>query len=94
VTPPTVYLLHFSAPLAHARHYIGMSPTDADKRIERHANGTSDARLMQVIHDLGITFEVSKTWTFKTAKQAYVAERKLKAKKGAPRLCPICKGAA
>jgi predicted GIY-YIG superfamily endonuclease len=78
-----VYLLHFSQPLAHARHYLG-STANLDQRLDEHRNGQG-ARLMEVICDAGIGFQLARTWTGDRK-----LERKLKRRKNAPRLCPVC----
>lgn len=82
-----VYLLHFSRKYHHAQHYIGWAKK-VKKRVEHHRNGTG-ARLMQVIVQAGIDFEVAREWddgdkTF---------ERRLKKQKKASKLCPICRAA-
>jgi predicted GIY-YIG superfamily endonuclease len=79
----TVYLLHFSRPLHHARHYLG-STSDLDQRLNEHRSGQG-ARLLEVITDLGISFELARTWEGDRK-----PERRLKNRHNAPRLCPIC----
>ncbi|HEY4690009.1 MAG TPA: GIY-YIG nuclease family protein [Anaerolineae bacterium] len=79
----TVYLLHFSRPYKHARHYMG-SASNLEARLQHHRAG-SGARLIQVILEAGLDFVVSRTWP--GDKQA---ERRLKNQKNSPRLCPIC----
>jgi predicted GIY-YIG superfamily endonuclease len=83
VQTSTVYLLHFSTPLYHARHYLG-STSNLDQRLDEHRRGQG-ARLLEVITELGIGFEVARTWTGDRK-----LERTLKARKNAPRLCPVC----
>ena len=78
------YLLHFVTPYRHARHYLGSSD-DLAKRLAQHRNGTG-ARLMEVVHDAGISFVVARTWV-----GGKNLERQLKAQKHGPRLCPICR---
>jgi predicted GIY-YIG superfamily endonuclease len=79
----TIYLLHFNRPYKHAAHYIGYT-RDLSARLESHANGTG-ARLVEVITQAGITFQLARTWqgTRKT-------ERSLKNRGGAKRICPLC----
>jgi predicted GIY-YIG superfamily endonuclease len=79
----TIYLLHFSEPYKHAAHYLGFS-TDLQNRLAEHSNGTG-ARLMEVIKQAGLSFQLARTWqgTRKT-------ERSLKNRKATPRLCPVC----
>lgn len=79
-----VYLLHFSSPYKHARHYTGFA-NNLSARLIHHANGTG-ARLTQVVKAAGLDWEVARIWeggdkTF---------ERRLKNRKNAPKLCPIC----
>ncbi len=83
-TKRVVYLLHFSRPLAHAKHYLG-SAKNLDERLAEHQQGRG-ARLMQVILELGITFSCVRTW-----KGGRKVERKLKSFKKATALCPLCR---
>lgn len=83
----TVYLLHFSRRYHHAGHYMGFTK-DVDERIERHRKGDG-ARLIEVITAAGIDFQVARTWKGNRA-----LERRLKRRKCAPKLCPICRAAA
>lgn len=94
--PGSVYLLHFDQPYqgrrrnAHARrvqvvsHYIGFTQYDIEVRLDDHASGRG-ARLMQVIAEAGITFQLARVWQ---AGRAF--ERRLKNRKRARKLCPIC----
>lgn len=82
----TVYLIHFLTPLAHARHYLGYTQAESvDQRMERHLNGTG-ARLLQVARERGVKFEIVRTWEG----EGRTFERKLKNRKNAPKLCPVC----
>lgn len=84
----TVYLLHFSTNYHHARHYVGyVNGKNVNSRIARHKAGTG-ARLIEVITQAGIDFELARTWEGDRN-----FERKLKKRKNAPKLCPICCGA-
>lgn len=86
----TVYLIHFDAPLKHARHYIGYTALESlDMRINRHKSGNG-ARILAACNQQGITWKVAKTWEFENAMTARNFEQKLKRQKHAPRLCPIC----
>jgi predicted GIY-YIG superfamily endonuclease len=78
----TVYLLHFTSPYRHARHYRGWT-ADLDARLAQHRAGQG-ARLMTVIRDAGIGFVVAKTEPGTRAR-----ERQLK-QRGAGRDCPVC----
>ncbi len=81
----TVYLLHFSRPHHHARHYLGITD-DLKSRLKQHRKGRG-ARLLAVIASHGISFTLARTWQGDKA-----LERRLKNRKASPRLCPICKG--
>ena len=81
-----VYLLHFERPHAHARHYLGYSD-DIPSRLKAHKAGRG-ARLIEVIVGTGNSFVLARTWPGATRTD----ERRLKNRKGSPRLCPICTG--
>src|SRR5262245_43305093 len=80
----TIYLLHFSEPYKHAKLYVGFTE-DLAARLEAHATGQG-ARLMEVITQAGISFQLARTWT-----GSREDERRIKNRKEAPRLCPVCK---
>ena len=85
-----VYLLHFSAPLGNerhqAQHYIGSAPDSRlQTRIAEHQRGAG-ARITQVAVERGIGLEVVRTWP-----GGRQEERRLKNRKAAPRLCPVCR---
>ncbi|HUV88168.1 MAG TPA: endonuclease [Anaerolineae bacterium] len=79
-----VYLLHFQEPYKHARHYLGFCK-DLTARLEQHRNGTG-ARLLSVVQAAGISWIVARTWD-----GGRDLERRLKARKNSPKLCPICR---
>ena len=84
--PGTVYLLHFREPYQHAKHYTGWaSPGHLATRLGQHERGQG-ARLMAVIKDAGIGFELARTWPGGRAR-----ERQIKNTGGASRHCPVCK---
>ena len=82
-----VYLLHFERPIAPGRHtaqhYIGFA-ADLAARIQEH-NTVHGARLTQVARERGIRFKVARLWLGDRG-----LERRLKDRKEAPQLCPIC----
>lgn len=90
-----VYLLHLDTPMSEgpdprtgkerfARHYIGKAK-NLDERLQEHISGQG-ARMLQVARQRGITWKLARTW------EGYSdEERKLKARKNAPKLCPICR---
>ena len=80
----TIYLLHFSKPYKHARHYLGFT-FNLSARLEAHSKGTG-ARLLEVITLAGIAFELARTW-----QGTRNDERKIKNQKNTPRLCPMCR---
>lgn len=93
-----VYLLHFDTPLSQGpdprtgkerlcRHYMGYTD-DLETRLDEHFNG-SGARLMQVLKERGITFQLARTWA-----GGRKVERRLKNQKHSPRLCPVCRDSA
>lgn len=84
---PTVYLLHFVRPLHHARHYLGYTD-DLESRLRRHEAGDG-AKLIAAVNRAGIPFVLARTWEGDRQ-----LERRLKRRKGAPRLCPICRAEA
>ena len=79
----TIYLLHFSAPFKHAKHYMGWT-TNLEQRLKAHGTGNG-SRLVEVITEAGLSFELVRTW-----EGTRNDERKLKNGKRGPRLCPIC----
>jgi predicted GIY-YIG superfamily endonuclease len=79
----TIYLLHFSQPYKHAAHYLGFT-TNLKARLEAHSKGTG-ARLLEVITQAGITFNLARTW-----KGTRKGERRIKNRGGAARICPVC----
>lgn len=79
-----VYILHFDSAYHHARHYVGYTK-DIDQRLAQHKAGRG-ARLMQVITEAGIGFQVAKIWKSKTRK----FERYIKNSHNTARFCPIC----
>lgn len=86
-----VYLLHFAQPISPGKHtcqhYLGTCE-DLAARIQQHERGGSlAARLTQVAHERGIAFTVARVW-----QGGRELERRLKRRKGSPRLCPICAG--
>ena len=84
----TIYLLHFSMPYHHAKHYLGWTEGPVEERLACHSAGQG-ARLMEVITEAGLTFELVRTWEG-TRKW----ERQLKNRHEAPRLCPLCQAQA
>jgi predicted GIY-YIG superfamily endonuclease len=81
--PGTCYLLHFSEPYQHARHYSGTA-ADLQARLAEHEAGRG-SRLLQVAKAAGITWTLARTWP-----GGRTRERQLKNQGGASRRCPEC----
>ena len=81
----TVYLMHLDRPLAHSQHYIGWS-TNPDKREEEHQAGQGSA-FLKAAKQNGINFEIVRQWH----NEDRHFERKLKNRKNARDLCPVCR---
>jgi predicted GIY-YIG superfamily endonuclease len=93
--PGTCYLLHFTEPYAGTpartgnkpqivSHYLGLAPVSLGRRLAAHRSGNG-ARLIAVISAAGIGWELARTWP-----PAPGLERRLKKRKKARELCPIC----
>jgi hypothetical protein len=78
-----VYLLHFTRPYQHARHYLGTT-TDLAGRLAQHELGAG-ARLLLVVLAAGIEWRLARLWPGGRAR-----ERSLKVQGGASRRCPLC----
>lgn len=87
----TAYLVHFSRPLRHARHYIGVTTRvdDIEARLAEHRAGRG-ARICAVAVAEGIDLVLARTWP----NVPWRYEVRLKAQGGASRLCPLCKSLA
>ena len=93
-----VYLLHFQKPFTGEKrnpnakrvqtvqHYIGYTE-NLEQRIDAHWRGNG-SRLVEVVRNNGIGFVVARTWEGATRAD----ERRLKNRKNAAQLCPICCG--
>ena len=84
----TVYLLHFSVSYRHAAHYLGWTPGPLEDRLRIHQCGQG-ARLVEVVCNAGITFELARVWPGGTRTQ----ERARKNAGGLGQYCPLCKAA-
>ena len=83
----TVYLLHFDRPLKHAQHYLGWAKDHMD-RVNTHMGGRG-AKIVAAAVAAGIQAELVRTWPNRDRG----FERKLKNRKNARGLCPVCKPA-
>ena len=78
-----IYLLCFTEPYRHARHYVGWTEDLLD-RLDRHAAGHG-ARLIEVITQAGIGFTL-----VRICEGTRTTERAIKNAGGAVRYCPAC----
>lgn len=81
-----VYLIHFSTPYKQAQHYLGYTHCDLDERIAAHRENRG-ARLLQVVNDAGIAWEVVRVWMGAGRE----VEQKYKRAQHNKRLCPVCR---
>lgn len=85
----TIYLIHLDHPIHHAQHYIGFT-SDLPTRIKTHRSGNG-AKLLKHANELGILYRVVRTWRGgQWVNGARRAEKNLKARKNARKICPIC----
>ena len=82
-----VYLIHARDKLHHAQHYIGYAECDVNKRLKRHRSGDG-AKLLKAMNEAGIEYDVARVWEHGDRN----FERKLKNRKNARALCPVCNG--
>lgn len=78
-----VYLIHFSQPLGHARHYIGTTRVYAS-RMRAHKAGRG-ASILRACNERGVNWRVVRKWYGSRKK-----EKQLKARKDSASLCPVC----
>lgn len=85
-----VYLIHFHRPISPdspSQHYIGYAD-NLESRISYHHKGQSKVRLFEVAKEREIGFDVVYVW--ENVDKAF--ERKLKRRKNARKMCPVCRG--
>lgn len=85
-----VYLLHFTKPLAHARHYCGYTPGLVADRLKLHEAGQGANICKHAVLN-GAELRLARTWNFNTWQEAREFERKLKRTHHLGRYCPLCK---
>lgn len=92
--PSIVYLLHFDRPIGTARHsaqhYIGFvaDSRQLDRRLKQHEQGRGAAITAAAVAQ-GIKLQLADWW-----RGSRWLERKLKNRKNARYLCPICRARA
>lgn len=89
----TVYLLHFSEPYHHARHYVGWTTNQqgrtpieiAQDRLDEHLDGLGSP-LVRAVHNRGILVVVARVW----ANQTRGFERRIHNLRPKRIVCPLC----
>lgn len=90
--PGRIYLLHFTQPYKHARHYIGVTSLTVAARMARHRTGAGATLLRRLLRDGG-DFVVADVWEADSMREAFAEERRLKRLGGGARSCSICAAA-
>jgi predicted GIY-YIG superfamily endonuclease len=80
-----VYILHFSQPFKHARHYTGLT-TNLPHRMAQHRY-CPPRGLMKAIKAAGISFTLTRVFEGGDRSLEYHLKH---AYKKAPQLCPLC----
>lgn len=82
-----VYLLHFSKPYKHCRHYLGLTKdmNELRRRIRDHRSGNGTGLTRAAVEN-GITLILAQVWPDGDRE----FEVKMKKQLGASRFCPIC----
>lgn len=89
MSAPVTYLVHLdqalgsTRPRGRAQHYLGTT-INLDQRLQTHREGRG-ARMLAAAVQRGIGFDVVRTWP-----GGRDVERRLKAQRNAPRMCPRC----
>ena len=86
------YLLHFTLPLAHASHYMGMA-RDVMARWRAHDSGAG-ARICRSARLSGAQLVIAHIWEHPDRKEASKHEKRLKREHHLARHCPICRAHA
>jgi predicted GIY-YIG superfamily endonuclease len=85
-----VYLLHFTKPLSHARHYCGWTPRLVADRLKLHETGRGANICKHAVLN-GAELELIRVWNFNTWQEAREFECKLKRTHNLGRYCPLCR---
>lgn len=83
---PTLYLIHFDAPVGGKSHYLGYTEIGLAARMSRHLAGHGASLTRRAVSS-GIGWQVVRTWPDATR----TMERKKKKAGHMARLCPICR---
>lgn len=90
-----VYLLHFEPPYKGAGHYIGYTNRSVKVRVGEHLAG-SGSPLVRAAVLAGCDVKVVRVWRSGSKREdrrewgTRAWERRLKALKNTPRVCPVC----
>lgn len=85
-----VYLLHFSEPYKHARHYIGAAPTlEIVLGTVDEPTRWSSSPLLHAAHAAGVRFRLAEIHEGTNADA-----RRLRARKHSPSWCSVCRALA
>lgn len=79
----TVYLIHLHQKMAHSQHYIGFA-YNVHGRLFHHRNNRG-SKFLRAANRQGIPYQIVREWVGDRN-----LERKLKNRKKARLLCPIC----
>lgn len=90
--PGRIYLLHFTQPFRHAKHYIGVTSLTVEARMARHRSSYG-AKLLKMLLQDGGDFVVADVWEADSMREAFAEERRLKRLGGGARSCSICAAA-
>lgn len=86
-----VYLLHFDQPYwGKARHYVGYTVRGWETRVAEHQAGKGSLVVAYALRH-GCQFQVVRVWHRVDKQEARKLEKKFKAGKNLPQLCPICR---
>ncbi len=89
------YLIHFSRPLGHAKHYTGSTTRSVEERFAEHVAGRG-ANLTQKAIAAGITLTLARVWDGDRGMETRLKYRNSVARTGVKcgmtRYCPTCKG--
>ena len=88
----SVYLLHFTPALAHAKHYCGSTANGVRDRVRQHRTGQG-ACITRAAIAVGCKLHVAKTWHFSDNHEARLFERALKNTHRLGDYCPMCQKA-
>ncbi len=88
------YLIHFSAPFGHARHYVGSTTRSVEQRFAEHVRGEG-ANLTVLAVKAGITLTLARTWDGDRGMETRLKYRdnpqRAGVKHGMTRYCPVCR---